>query len=237
MIACKTLLPIQEIDIQIDEIVADLEQKKQRLLKGRATVEANGNLIEKKEALKDKIALRVKKLELEMESFNEKKKSNKYKLSKAGLAPNIYVAIEKEIEGYKENIDKLETGILENLEKIEKLDEDLAQSNEVLNKQKGQLKTLEERYSIDKKEGLAKKNELTDSRRIASLDIETPLLEKYESLRDSKKGAVVFGVDDPGCPKCGMGFSSAFLNLIKNNEECGNCPNCGVFVFWIGPRE
>lgn len=237
MIACKTLIPVQEIDLEIDSINSELELKKQRILKLEDTLADGLSLVEKKEALKNKIKLRIRKLELDLDTFSEKKKSDELKLSRAGITPKAYVAIEKEIKELSKKIDELESGVIENLEKVDKLEKDIASSNLQLGEQKSALEALQQAYTQDSSTSAAKISELEDAKKMTALEVETSILEQYEELRRAKKGKVVFEIDDPGCPKCGMGFSSAFLALIKAHEEYETCASCGVLLSWVGARE
>jgi predicted nucleic acid-binding Zn-ribbon protein len=237
VIACKTLIPVQEIDLEIDSVNDQLELKRQQISKSEETLADGTSLVEKKEALKNKIKLRIRKLELELETLNEGKNSNELKLSRAGITPKAYVAIENEIKDATKKIDEIEISVIENLEKVDKLEADITKSRQRLKEQDTQLKAQKDLLEIDTKNAAAKIEELSDSKKIILLEIEASVLEEYEELRRAKKGKVLFEIDDPGCPKCGMGFSSAFLNLIKSHEECEPCPSCGVLLCWVGARE
>ena len=70
-----------------------------------------------------------------------------------------------------------------------------------------------------------------------SLKIDSSLLGKYEELRREKRTQVVYGVENPSCPACGMGLPAGFVSAVSAHDGAEICSNCGVFLFWTGYRD
>jgi hypothetical protein len=237
VIPVKQLIPLQELDLKIDEANLSIKKKKQKILKMEKDIAADEELCTKKKALLKKIDLRKRAAESELDSVNDKIKESDLKLKGAGLKPATYSALEKEIATLKGKGEKLETSVLEDMEKIDMLKEDTAKGDKVIAGRKVHLEEVRKRIN-DEILGLKKEIEnLGTQRSQMSLKIEADLLEKYEDLRRSKKGQVIFDTDNPSCPACGMGLPGGFVNAVSAHDEAEKCSNCGVLLHWTGQRE
>lgn len=237
MLNCKQLIPLQELDLKIDSAKKQIEEKKQKFLRMQKDVSEEANLLEKKIALLKNIKLRKNKSEHDAEDLNQKIKVNEMKMQSAGVSPKDYSAFEKMSSNLKQQLDELETKILSDMEKIEVLTADIDKSEKVLAGRKQHLEMVRMRTS-EEIIGDKKQLELVNTeRKQASLNIKANILTKYEDLRNKKKGQVLFGIDSSACPKCGMGVPAGTLGAIKASEEAEACDNCGVYLYWTGPRE
>ena len=237
MIPVKMLIPLQELDLKMDAANLSIKKKKQKILKMEKEIKADEELCEKKKALLKKITLRKRAAESELDSINEKIKESDLKLKGAGLKPATYSALEKEIATLKEKGERLETAVLEDMEKIDMLQEDTQKGDKVIAGRKIHLEEVRQRIH-DEILGLKKEIEkLNTERSQMSLKIETDQLERYEELRHSKKGQVIFDTDSASCPACGMGLPGGFVNAVSLHDEAEKCSNCGVLLHWTGQRE
>ncbi|MGM0600557.1 MAG: zinc ribbon domain-containing protein [Candidatus Rifleibacteriota bacterium] len=237
MIPVKKLIPLQELDLKIDEANISIKNKKQKVLKMEKEIKADEDLCQKKKALLKKITLRKRAAESELDSINEKIKESDLRLKGAGLKPATYSALEKEIATLKGKAEKLETAVLEDMEKIDMLQKDTAKGDKVIAGRKIHLEEISNRINDDIL-GIKKDIEnLRTQRSQMSLKVESDLLEKYEDLRHNKKGQVIFDTDNPSCPACGMGLPGGFVNAVSAHDEAEKCSNCGVLLHWTGQRE
>ncbi len=237
MLECKQLIPLQELDLKIDAAKKQIEDRKLKFLHMQKDVEGEATLLEKKQALLKNIKLRKSKAEHEAEDLNNKIKVNDMKMQNAGVSPKDYAAFEKMSVNLKKQLDEQETKILSDMEKIEVLTADIEKSTKVLAGRKQHLEMVKTRTS---EEIIGDKKQLeliTTERNQASLKVNAAVLNKYEELRKKKKGQVLFGIESPACPKCGMGIPAGALSAVKASEEAEVCDNCGVYFYWIGPRE
>lgn len=237
MLDCKQLISLQELDLKIDAAKKQIEEKKQKFLRMQKDVGNEAALLDKKIALLKNIKLRKSKAEHEAEDLNQKIKVNDMKMQSAGVSPKDYAAFEKMSVNLKKQLDEQETSILSDMEKIEVLTEDIEKSTKVLEGRKLHLEMVKNRTS-EEIIGDKKQIELISTeRKQNSLAIDSKVLTKYEELRNKKKGQVLFGIDTGACPKCGMGLPAGTLSAIKSTNEAKSCDNCGIFVYWTGPRE
>ena len=237
MLDCKQLIPLQELDLKIESAKKQIEEKKQKYLRMQKDVTEEATLLDKKNALLKNIKLRKSKAEHEAEDLNQKIKVNEMKMQSAGVSPKDYAAFEKMSVNLKKQLDEQETKILSDMEKIEVLTADIEKSTKVLGGRKQHLEMVKVRTS---EEIIGDKKQLeliVTERNQASLKIEAKILTKYEELRKKKKGQVLFGIDTSACPKCGMGLPAGVLSAIKSSTEAEKCDNCGIYVYWTGPRE
>lgn len=237
MLYCKELIPVQELDLKIDEAKKQIEAKKQKYLRMKKDVEGEAELLDKKSALLKKIKLRKSQTEHEAEDLNNKIKVTEIKMQNAGVSPGDYTRLEKMLVNLKSQLDEQETKVLSDMEKIETLTADIEKSTKVVAGRKEHLEIVKSRIQ---EEIIGDKKQLEliiTERNQASLKVETKVLTLYEDLRNKKKGQVLFGVDAPACPKCGMGIPAGKLGAIKASEDAEACDNCGTYLFWVGARE
>ena len=236
MIQCKPLIPLQELDLKIDAAKAQIEEKKQKILRMQNEIDADAQLIEKKLALLKKIQLRRRKAESEVNELNQQITYGELKMQSAGMAPATYKALEKEQNARRAKISAEESKILEDREKIEMLEKDTAKGQKVVAGRRDHLVLVKTRIA-EEITGIRKEIDLIQTQRSqVSLKIAADLLEKYEELRQSKKGQVIFAIENPSCPACGMGLPGGFLGAITSHEDSEPCSNCGILLYWTGQR-
>ncbi len=236
MIPCKPLIPLQELDLKIDAAKAQIEERKQKILRMQNEIEADGQLIEKKLALLKKIQLRRRKAETEVADLSQQAKLAEMKMQTAGLSPASYKALEKELAAKRVKIGEEEGKILEDMEKIESLEKDTAKGQKVIVGRREHLEQVKTRIA-EEITGIRKGIDIIQTERSqVSLKIDSDLLEKYEELRHKKRGQVVFPTENPSCPACGMGLPGGFLCAVTSHEGSEPCSNCGVLLYWTGQR-
>ncbi|MDD3146089.1 MAG: hypothetical protein PHD82_02195 [Candidatus Riflebacteria bacterium] len=236
MIPCKPLVPLQDLDLKIDAAKAQIEERKQKIQRMQNEIEADGQLIEKKLALLKKIQLRRRKAETEVEDLSQQAQLAELKMQTAGLSPASYKALEKELAAKRARINEEEGKILEDMQKIETLEADTAKGQKVIAGRREHLETVKIRIA-EEITGIRKGMDLIQTERSqVSLKIDSDLLEKYEELRHKKHGQVLFSIENPSCPACGMGFPGGLLSAVTSHDEAEPCSNCGVLLHWSGQR-
>lgn len=237
MLHCKELIPLQELDLKIDSAKKQIEERKQKFLRMKKDIEEEASLVEKKVALLKNIKLRKNKAELEASDLANKVKVTEMKMQNAGVSPKDYEAFEKMLTTYRKQLDEQETKVLSDMEKIEVLTADVEKSTKVVAGRKEHLEMVKIRTQ-EEIIGDKKQLELIETeRKQYSLKIDVAPLAKYETLRSSKKGRVLYGIESEVCPKCGMGVPAGKVGALKGSEEADSCDNCGVYLYWTGSRE
>lgn len=237
MIAFKTLIPLQDLDLKIDSENIKIQDKKQKVLRMLNNVDEEAQLNDKKIALLKKIQVRKRHSEASFNDLVEKSKIIEIKMKNAGVAPSIYKALEKELAFLNTSVGKFETKVLEDMEKNEMLKADVEKNIKILDGRREHLVQIQQKTASEIKEHKQKIELLKTEKSQMSLGVSCDLLEKYEELRHEKRGQVIYGIDAPSCPKCGIGISASLLSLLKSHEDAEVCTNCGVWLYWIGVRE
>ncbi|MBU1107440.1 MAG: hypothetical protein KKB51_12290 [Candidatus Riflebacteria bacterium] len=237
MIQCKTLIPLQELDLKIDAANALINEKKQKALRMETEIDNDATLVEKKQALLKKIKLRRSAAENEFEGLSGSIKSSQHNLESAGLAPAAYSALDRELNAKRSKASEIETKILEDMEKIEILTKDVEKGLKVVAGRREHL--IQVKARIDDEILVIKKEieELKTLRGQCSLGIETDILEKYEELRRKRRGQVLYASENPACPACGMGFPAGFVSAITAHDGAESCSNCDALIYWTGLRD
>jgi len=237
VIQYKNLVSLQEFDLKIDAAKELIEEKKQKILKMQNEIDSDSQLLEKKQALHKKILLRKRTLESDLNELNLALRATEMKIKNSGVAPNVYAVLEKEIAALKSKISNAETNVLEDMEKIETLEKGNEKGVKVLAGRREHLSQVKARIN-DEIIGVKKEiDNLHTERSQFSLGIESDLLEIYENLRQKKRGKVLAGIESLSCPACGMALPAGFATSLTSSDEADGCPNCGVMLYWTGPKE
>jgi len=237
VIDCTGLLQLQNFDLALDALDTKIRQQRERCVKLASEIEKEAALLEKKEALLKKIILRKRQAETELNDLSEKIKISELRLHGVGLNPTSYNAIQKEIDKYKETSSKLETTILEDMEKIEILQKENEKSTKVLAGRKIQLDEINKKVVIEAGKIESEKEIVRTQRSQATLSLQADSLEAYEEIRRKKKGKVIWDAETKGCPACGMGLSGGFVSMLTTSKGAEICPYCGVMIRWVGIKD
>lgn len=237
MIQYKTLIPLQDMDLKIDAAKEQIEEKKQKILRMQTEIDNDAQLLEKKQALLKKIQLRKRKAETDLNELGTAVRASEMKMNNSGVAPNVYKALEKEIASMKGKSSETESSILADMEKIDVLTRDIEKGLKVVAGRREHLEQVKLRVN-EEILGVKKEIELLRTERSQiSLKISGDLLEKYEDLRQQKRGKVLFGIENASCQACGMGQGNGFVSAITNSDEAEYCSNCGALLYWTGLRD
>jgi len=237
VIQCKMLIPLQELDLKIDAANAQIEEKKLKASRMQSEIESDSALLDKKQALLKKIQLRRRAAETEFDSLNEIIKNSQQKLESTGFLPLAYSALEREIAGQRTNASVIETKILEDMEKIEILEADIEKGTKIIAGRREHLVQIRARIN-DEILGIKKEiEELRTRRGQASLVVETDVLEKYEELRQKRRGQVLYACENPACPACGLGLPASFVSSVTLHDGAESCSNCEALLYWTGLRD
>lgn len=237
MIDCAALIALQDFDLQLDELTNSIRQRKEKFERVKAELKAEVDLLERKKALFKKIQLRKKKLETDFQELDSRERSVRMKLGSAGLPPAAYSALEKELEHCVQKASECETAILEDMEKLEILENDIEKGDKVTAGKEKFLEEIKQRTTSEIEQVALQRDEVKSRRSQASLAIQSNLLEKYEALRRQKGGRIIWDAETASCPACGMKLPSGFVSAIAAVESADCCPSCSLLIRWTGVRD
>ncbi|MBF0546161.1 MAG: hypothetical protein HQM08_17075 [Candidatus Riflebacteria bacterium] len=230
----ENLLEIQKFDLELDEIHAKMARENDRTKKFSSEVRKESDLLAQQEEMLKKINLRKRKLETELNEVNDKIRVSEMKLKNPGMSPNVYMSLSKEIETLKGKIPALENSLLEDMEKVEKLEKYIETGKKVSEGRKKQLEDIKNKVSVALT-GLKKDEDLVRTQRNQlSFTSKGYGYEVYEKLRLERKGRVIFDIDKPSCPSCGLKLPGGVVSTMMGSGAFESCPNCGMFLHWTG---
>jgi len=222
---------LQELDDQIDRLRTEEEsipKKKTDLEEGleehRASVEAAKN-----ESVE--LAKKRKELEIELEEGNTKKDRFKHQLNQV-KSNREYEALQHEITALEEKNSALEDKILEIMDGSEQITRKITAEEEALKTETSRV--AEERAKLDKEQGdLAQKIAIkADERKRLVMDLDEPLLKRYDRIRQSKGGLAVATVNTGACGGCFRRIPPHEMQNLKRDDRIITCEGCGRILIW-----
>ncbi len=142
-----------------------------------------------------------------------------------------YTALLHEIEGQGRRIDKLETSVLELMERAETLGEELKEKKAEVAK-KGVHCATEVKA---KEEELGRIQErlswLQGDRKRLLIDVDPAWLEEYERVRKGRTGRAVVSLDGETCSACHRSLPPQLAYEVRHGEEIHSCPYCNRFLY------
>jgi predicted nucleic acid-binding Zn-ribbon protein len=225
------LFALQQLDDEIDDLRDDEEaipEKKEELRSEVSEIETRLKAF-KQESLD--LAKVRKDREVELETASQKKAKFQVQLFQV-KSNREYEALQHEIGDLDAQISKFEDGILEVLERAEKVaqaaaDEEkaLAAANERLTQEHAALDKQAEdlRQTIDAKSG--ERDKLVTG-------LEPPLLARYERIREAKDGLAVAAIKNGACSGCFRRIPPQEMQILRRNDKVRTCEGCGRIIMW-----
>lgn len=219
------LLNLQEIDLELFRLKAELENLPERLKLSQLKLQY-------KEIHKKTLALltRKKDLEIELETLEDERKAclvQQDKLnSDSGSNHRKLKLVERELSGLAKRMEKLEftsSNILVELTQLEKLQVKSEQAQESLKTQIAALEVLLKRKAQEVYERV---QELGEERETEMSQIQEDYLELYHKLAATKAGIAVSRLSVEKCSVCGSHFQEGALSRLKRGPAISECPSC-----------
>lgn len=229
--ALKTILEIQEMDMQMIRLVR-LKRERQRELKKLFRIRQDlGNQVSLKESQVLEIKKDVKLLELEIAEVKEKiakleTQQNSIKKVEEFNALNHEIStLEKQRHGKEQALSDLFDKLAAEEELLKGLTDSLGESD-------ASTKELEKEIydSIGEinQEGRAIKAE----RERVALSADADILPIYERLLRNKASRVVVPIENRACSGCHIQLTAQDENLVRKGERLIFCEHCSRIHYW-----
>ena len=226
------LLDLQKLDLAITRLDGEAKEIPQQIqaLQARLT-EAKAGL-DRAKAMADQIQKdrRAKERELDEATQNIKKKQARLFEIKTN---EEYSAVLKEIESLKEKSSKLETEVLELLERADGVAKTVA----------GAEKEFKAAEALHQKDRAEKETQLTrlkqdlasfhEARKGQASRLDSTLLQQYTRLARTRGNAVV-PVKDGSCTGCGIALTPQTYNEVRRNDRMFTCSSCNRILYFAG---
>ena len=226
------LLELQRLDIAIGRLDVEARGIPQQIQAMEAHVAGSRTTLEQAKSKADQIQKerRTKERELDEATLNIKKKQGRLFEIKTN---EEYSAVLKEIDGLKEKASKLETEILELLERTDAAAKLVADAE----KEFKTAESLQQKERAEKEAQLARlQQELTSLRetrkgQVSRLD--ATLLHQYTRLQKTR-GEAVAAVKEGSCTGCGIALTPQTYNEVRRNDRMFTCSSCNRILYFAG---
>jgi predicted nucleic acid-binding Zn-ribbon protein len=232
----KQVIRLQDLDNRLGELareiaalpkhVAEIEKKlvshQRKLEADRAALAAN-----QKER---------SKCDLDIQTQNQKISKLKDQMIGSKITNEQYRAFQNEIEYCQKEIRKAEDRILELMTESEPLDRNVKAAE-------GALKT--EKAQVDAEKNVAQERTAADKKAAADLQAEraeiiksvsSSLYQRYERVRQNRKGVAVAEVVDGRCTACQIVLRLQYFQDLKRGESILSCESCQRILYWNPPQ-
>ena len=232
----EKLLVLQDRDRNLIRTEAELEsiepEKQMALRKCEATKKALADAQE----LTKQVESRRKELELEAQSFNAK--IDKYSNQQLETKKNEeYQALTNEINGCKDKISDLETGILELMDEAEAADTNVKESKAAADSVQRMVDSQVTDLDARLKKLDSRLDEMDAEREKLSGEIDARTLAQYERILKLRGERVVVGIEHSVCGGCHMKLTAQAIVSCKAQKEIVNCPHCSRLLYFTADMD
>jgi predicted nucleic acid-binding Zn-ribbon protein len=229
-IEIEQLTELQVIDQEIAKLDAEKDTKLAGLREFEVVFEERESSINE---LKEKIeAAEMRRRELEAELSDELSRLKERQSKMMQVQTNReYQSLLKEIEDGKKNNKEREENVVQLMEVAEA---DAKIMNEQASTIEEEKKALEEESKSAQKFATAidkKKARIMKKRNSKAKGVKTPLLRKYDMLRERRNGKAVVQVIKGVCQGCFMSIPPQQFNDIMKGDRMYNCPTCQRILY------
>ena len=230
-IEIEQLTELQVIDQEIAKLDAEKDTKLAGLREFEVVFEERESSINE---LKEKIeAAEMRRRELEAELSDELSRLKERQSKMMQVQTNReYQSLLKEIEDGKKSNKEREEDVVQLMEVAEA---DAKIMNEQASTIEEEKKALEEESKAAQKFATAiekKKTRIMKKRNSKAKEVKTPLLRKYDMLRERRNGKAVVQVIKGVCQGCFMSIPPQQFNDIMKGDRMFNCPTCQRILYY-----
>ncbi len=223
----EALIRLQEIDIDILRVQKKLDSMPQ--LETISKIDAKIADIEDKSkqisAIRSDCEVQMQKLSDEITALKNRESELNGQLEDNADYRSV-THITKDLEGTAKRRDKVEFDyqkLVERSDKISAVEDQISNALNQLGTKRDQLTSEVEEIG---KESKAKLLELKQQHDETAALISSSVLEKYEHLKDVKKGIAVGILEGSHCSACRVEFPEGKLVQLKSGPEITVCPQC-----------
>ncbi len=227
----EMLLQLQVIDYDLGELERSKEYIPDMMENLRREIdESDKQFTDAQQALTDSRVLQ-KNLEMVVQEKQEelKKLQNQMMAIKTNKE---YDALVSQIDVVKEAINENETGLLEAIERIEKLESEIGdiekKFEETRKQNKKQQTILQEKMDSVGTKVKMKEDERTNIK----VRIPRQIMSTYDRVRKNRGGAAVVPVRKRACGGCYKSLPPHVIQEIKRHNQLITCDNCGRILIW-----
>jgi predicted nucleic acid-binding Zn-ribbon protein len=227
------LIDLHEVDKEIFGLTQNLDKLPLEIQDSQQEMEARE--AERSSHLQDLEDLKkqLREMEAEVSDLEEGIKASRGRLMDIGKELELKAML-KEIAFREDQRDQKETRVLELLDKVEALNQTIAEKEEALQT----LKTDHDRRSVEvsaQVEQLEKQRAaLVEKRESLRKGLPAQLLKRYEFILRRHNGSAICEVREGVCLGCHLNILPQQYIDLQKGEDIIQCPNCQRILYWLG---
>jgi predicted nucleic acid-binding Zn-ribbon protein len=228
------LIELQKKDLAIDAIQQDAASRGPLIQSIQKKIDTLKTSIKSSKENLTQFQLKKKQLELDVEA--KEKLVQKHNSELNSLKSNdAYKAMIEEIKTAKDAVVKIEDEILIVMEGIDTEDKKVKEAEKTVKTQEGallsQIKSLEAEQAALLDQAKQKKAERDEFAKT----LPTPLLERYDVIREKGDGIAIVPMENSTCGGCNMKMSPAKANDVKKAKDMVLCDSCTRILYIPAP--
>lgn len=222
---------LQQVDSRIDQAAARLEAIR-AILENDSAMQAARSTLQKAEA-------DVREAEKALRASQATSEAQRIKLEQVEASlyggriqnPKELQDLQNDLASIKRYLASLEDAELESMLSLETARE--AHQDADKNLSQVEARVISQNSSLKgEQDTLRNSLENLNAERAATYGTISPdLLQKYEALRQKRRGLAVTTISDNACDACGAGLTPAQAQAVRMAAQMVECPSCGRILF------
>jgi hypothetical protein len=230
-----SLASLQQVYSQIEAVQSELSQVDAQLAAMDQELLAFEGLIDSESGQIAQLRKCYRDAEREVQDNQVLISKNKGKL-RVVKTNQEYQALLKEIEGLEAKNSKIEDTMLMDLERIEGVEQALAQRRAELVARREAVADQKKLIDTKTTEKKARLDELESQKGAITSAISSPLLDKFNLVRTKVGTLVVAPVVSAVCQGCNMNVPPQLYNELQRFDSLRFCPQCQRIIYWKQAR-
>lgn len=227
----QQIVGLQKIDSKLQdiaELLGDLPRKVDSLKNEESALIKS--LEDGKSRIKE-LSLELNKCDSQMTDYKEKIDKHKDQLFLV-TTNKQYDALQHEIDHLKNELNEIETTLLEFTEEKEALEEKVKLEEENLESLQKDLVSRRKKLEILMSESSEEKVKLESQRDKQREKIDIGILKQYDRIQNARKGVSVVHVEGSACGGCGAFVPPQIVSEVRAGSGPHTCDSCSRFLFW-----
>ena len=225
------LFQLQTIDSELDNTQKRVSEILNSLTNDSIVEQAQAKLQKSETELKAKRA-EFNSIDFEIQQKKVKKSQSEENLYGGKIKnPKELQDLQLEISSLTKILSELDDKLLESLVLLDQAEEVVKVRESEVNKAVSQFETIKSRLTAEKN-NLENSIQTLHVKRDSILpQIDKNSLEIYDSLRKSKNGYAIAGLQDSCCSACGASLTASQCQSARSSSQLFFCPSCGRIVY------
>ena len=231
MTSVRQLYVLQELDLVLDRLRSQ-QSEAEKELSSEVSVETLETALSGEAERLQEVALQQRDNQMESETHRERSQTLETQLYDGSMTnPRDLESLQLETVNVRHQLEQDEAAMLElsiqaeeSQSKYTELDQELAETRQIWDSRQVELNHLIKNLTQETKEHESQRKKLTKGFDPASL-------QRYETLRISKRGVAVVKVERGLCQGCQMSLPTHLQQQVRNGRQQVNCSSCGRLLF------